>query len=156
MSIQSKKFKELINNGCLEKNENLSKKINNNRYNKSRNMIISDLVISQTKTGNGVIRYGNFKNLMNAKEINNEVISNLINDIKEQRNINTNRNDYVYINNLINAYSENYCVVTTNNDVDINDSKYDYHTFYENYKELVSLLQKNNYNQNNCGFGINK
>jgi hypothetical protein len=131
----------LINNVCCQTTENLTKKTFNN---KSKKMLLSNTIISQSKTGGGTLRYGNFGSLLNGKTQNNKVIKNLIDNIKEQETSNSSFNNYIYINNLINDYSSNECLYGDN------ASSYNYNEFYKNYKELQFLLKKKNIYQNYC------
>jgi len=132
----------LINKVCCKTTENLTKNTFNNNNNISKNVLLSNIIISQSKTGGGTLRYGNFGSLLNGKTQNNKVIKNLIDNIKAQESNNTNFNNYIYINNLINTYSSNECVYGDNT------TSYNYNEFYENYKELQNLLKKNNIYQN--------
>jgi hypothetical protein len=139
MSNQKNNF----NNGCCKKTENLNKEFLNNNNNKSKNLLLSSIIISQSKTGGGTLRYGNFGSLLNGRTINNQAVKSLINNIKTQQENNSNFNNNVYINNLINDYSSNDCLYGKT-------SPYNYNEFYTNYIELQSLLKKNNIYQNYC------
>lgn len=147
MSKQSVNYKNLVKNGnCCIQSENLTKQNYNNNYNKSKNMINANTIVSQTKNGGGIIRYGNFGSLLNGKVVNNEIISSLIDNIKQQENSNVYYNNYVYVNNLINTYSENVC---SNSNIQVGN-QYDYNEFYQNYNELQQLLTQKNIYQNSC------
>jgi hypothetical protein len=139
---------KILEQGCQCKlPENLTKQNYNNNYNKPKKVLISNRIQSQNKTGGGTISYGNFGNLLNAKQINNQIITDLINMISKEEITNNNFNNYLYINNLINSYSNNYCVNNINN---VNDSQYEYNEFYNNYYKLQNLLTQQNIYQNNC------
>ena len=135
----------LINNVCCQTTENLTKKTFNNNNNKSKNILLSNIIISQSKTGGGgTIRYGNFGSLLNGKTQSNKVMKNLIDNIKTQEKNNSNGNNYIYINNLINNYSSNDCLYGDN------ITSYNYNEFYQNYRELQVLLKQKNIYQNYC------
>jgi hypothetical protein len=136
---------KILEQGCQCKlPENLSKQNYNNNYNKPKKVLISNRIQSQNKTGGGTINYGNFGNLLNAKKKNNQIITDLINMISKEEIKNNNFNNYLYINNLINSYTDNNCVN------DVNSSQYEYNEFYNNYYKLQNLLTQQNIYQNNC------
>jgi hypothetical protein len=136
---------KILEQGCQCKlPENLSKQNYNNNYNKPKKVLISNRIQSQNKTGGGTINYGNFGNLLNAKKKNNQIITDLINMISKEEIKNNNFNNYLYINNLINSYTDNNCVN------DVNSSQYGYNEFYNNYYKLQNLLTQQNIYQNNC------
>jgi hypothetical protein len=148
MSNQSANYKNLIKKGnCCVQSENLTKQTYNNNYNKSKKMVESNIIVSQTKNGGGIIRYGNFGSLLNGKVVNNEIVSALIDNIKQQENSNIYYNNYVYVNNLINTYSNE---VSCRNNVVQNENQYNYNQFYQNYNELQRLLTQKNIYQNSC------
>ena len=68
-------LKNLIKYNCCPQQGSLSKKnfINNNNNN-SKPILYSNTIISQSKTGGGIIRYGNFGSLLNGKSNNNQII----------------------------------------------------------------------------------
>jgi hypothetical protein len=136
---------KILEQGCQCKlPENLSKQNYNNNYNKPKKVLISNRIQSQNKTGGGTINYGNFGNLLNAKKKNNQIITDLINMISKEEIKNNNFNNYLYINNLINSYTDNNCIN------DVNSSQYEYNEFYNNYYKLQNLLTQQNIYQNNC------
>jgi hypothetical protein len=136
---------KILEQGCQCKlPENLSKQNYNNNYNKPKKVLISNRIQSQNKTGGGTINYGNFGNLLNAKKKNNQIITDLINMISKEEIKNNNFNNYLFINNLINSYTDNNCVN------DVNSSQYEYNEFYNNYYKLQNLLTQQNIYQNNC------
>lgn len=152
MPLQSDNYKRLISNCGCKPTENLTKQTYNNNHNKPRKVIVAKLLLSQNKSGGGRINYGNFGSLFNGRVRNNNIVSNIISDIKTQQNrersdINfiENFNNNTYINNIVNSYNEKLCVLQEKD-----DSKYNYNQFYNNYYELQNILNKNNSFQNYC------
>jgi len=137
----------LINNVCCPTTENLTKKTFNNTNNKSKKILLSNRIISQTQTGGGILRYGNFGALLNGKARNNRAIKSIITNIKNKEKTNINFDNYIYIDNIINAYSAIKCLYGDKSTL------YNYNEFYENFKELQILLKNNNTYQDYCPKG---
>ena len=112
---------------------------NNNLPNISNNMRKSMLLQnSPSNLGGGIIRYGNFGNLLNATVDNNNAIQELVNILETNQE---NDND-VYIDNITNTYSQSCNEIVT----DTSNSNVNYTQFYQVFNNLNNVLNKNNNN----------
>ena len=118
---------------------------NNNKPQISGKLRKARLLNSISNLGYGSVKYGNFGNLLNANVINNAVVSNLIGVLQE----NQNSNNYVYVNNTIQNYSQSVCYVQN---ATLENNSVNYNQYYNNYYQLQNILNKPNIVPNNFIF----
>lgn len=142
MSRYSYNYKNLMkcpdNFNCF--NEKTSKLINTNNPQMSTKVRQSQFLNYNNSLKFAKLKYGNFGNLLNANNINNQIIQDLINTLEQ----NSDNNNYIYVNNTIQNYSQAVCTQPNNT----GNQSDNYNQFYQNYYKLQNILNKQNIEPN--------